>query len=90
MSPEQARGEALDARTDFFSLGSVMYGMVTGRHPFQGSTSAVIFANILHAAPISPVQFNSDISPELERIINKLLEKDREMRYQVAADCAPT
>jgi len=86
MSPEQARGEALDARTDLFSLGSVMYGMVTGRHPFQGSTSAVIFANILHAAPISPVQFNSDISPELERIINKLLEKDREMRYQVAAE----
>jgi len=54
MSPEQARGEALDARTDLFSLGSVMYGMVTGRHPFQGSTSAVIFGNILHAAPVSP------------------------------------
>ena len=86
MSPEQARGEALDARTDLFSLGSVMYGMVTGRHPFQGSTSAVIFANILHAAPVSPVQFNSDIPTELERIINKLLEKDREMRYQVAAE----
>ena len=86
MSPEQARGEALDARTDLFSLGSVMYGMVTGRHPFQGSTSAVIFANILHAAPASPVQFNSDIPAELERIINKLLEKDREMRYQVAAE----
>jgi serine/threonine protein kinase/Tol biopolymer transport system component len=86
MSPEQARGEALDARTDLFSLGSVMYGMVTGRHPFQGSTSAVIFANILHAAPVSPVHFNSDIPAELERIINKLLEKDREMRYQVAAE----
>jgi serine/threonine protein kinase len=86
MSPEQARGEALDARTDLFSLGSVMYGMVTGRHPFQGSTSAVIFANILHAAPVSPIQFNSDIPAELERIINKLLEKDREMRYQVAAE----
>jgi len=86
MSPEQARGEALDARTDLFSLGSVMYGMVTGRHPFQGSTSAVIFANILHAAPVSPVHFNSDIPLELERIINKLLEKDREMRYQVAAE----
>jgi serine/threonine protein kinase len=86
MSPEQARGEKLDARTDLFSLGSVMYGMVTGRHPFQGSTSAVIFANILHTAPVSPVQFNSSIPPELERIINKLLEKDREMRYQVAAE----
>ena len=86
MSPEQARGEALDARTDLFSLGSVMYGMVTGRHPFQGSTSAVIFANILHTAPVSPVQFNSDIPVELDRIINKLLEKDREMRYQVAAE----
>jgi serine/threonine protein kinase len=86
MSPEQARGETLDARTDLFSLGSVMYGMVTGRHPFQGSTSAVIFANILHAAPVSPVHFNSAIPAELERIINKLLEKDREMRYQVAAE----
>ncbi|HUL33851.1 MAG TPA: protein kinase [Candidatus Eisenbacteria bacterium] len=86
MSPEQARGETLDARTDLFSLGSVMYGMVTGRHPFQGSTSAVIFGNILHTAPISPIQFNSSIPPELERIINKLLEKDREMRYQVAAE----
>src|SRR5215469_3944627 len=86
MSPEQARGETLDARTDLFSLGSVMYGMVTGRHPFQGSTSAVIFANILHAAPVSPLQFNSSIPPEMERILNKLLEKDREMRYQVAAE----
>jgi serine/threonine protein kinase len=86
MSPEQARGESLDSRTDLFSLGSVMYGMVTGRHPFQGSTSAVIFGNILHTAPVSPVQFNSSIPPELERIINKLLEKDREMRYQVAAE----
>ena len=86
MSPEQARGETLDARTDLFSMGSVMYGMVTGRHPFQGTTSAVIFGNILHTAPISPLQFNSAIPPELERIINKLLEKDREMRYQVAAE----
>jgi len=86
MSPEQARGESLDARTDLFSLGTVLYGMVTGRHPFGGSTSAVILGNILHTPPVSPVQFNSDVSPELERIINKLLEKDREMRYQFAAE----
>ena len=86
MSPEQARGEALDARTDLFSLGTVLYGMVTGRHPFAGTTSAVILGNILHTAPVSPVEFNSDVSPELERIINKLLEKDRELRYQVAAE----
>src|SRR5260370_16186883 len=86
MSPEQARGEALDARTDLFSLGSVMYGMGTGRHPFPGSTSAGIFSHLLHAPPVSPLQFHSDISPELERIINKLLEKDREMRYQAAAE----
>jgi serine/threonine protein kinase len=86
MSPEQARGEALDARTDLFSLGTVLYGMVTGRHPFGGSTSAVILGNILHTAPVSPVEFNSEVSPELERIINKLLEKDREMRYQFAAE----
>jgi serine/threonine protein kinase len=86
MSPEQARGETLDARSDLFSLGSVLYQMVTGALPFPGSTSAVIFGNILHSAPVSPVELNSSVPPEFERILNKLLEKDRELRYQVAAE----
>jgi len=86
MSPEQARGEDLDARTDVFSLGSVLYQMVTGKLPFPGATTAVIFGNILHSPPVSPVQLNDSVPPELERILNKLLEKDKELRYQVAAE----
>ena len=86
MSPEQARGEILDSRSDLFSLGAALYQMVTGAHPFPGSTSAVIFGSILHSAPVSPVELNAGVPQELERILNKLLEKDRDLRYQVAAE----
>jgi eukaryotic-like serine/threonine-protein kinase len=86
MSPEQARGEELDARSDLFSLGAVLYQMVTEKHPFPGSTSAVIFDNILHNVPVAPVSLNPATPAELERILNKLLEKDRDFRYQVASE----
>src|SRR6266436_3922897 len=86
MSPEQARGEELDGRSDLFSLGAVLYQMITGKHPFPGSTSAVIFDNILNTAPVAPVSLNPAVPAELERILNKLLEKDRAMRYQDAAE----
>jgi serine/threonine protein kinase/Tol biopolymer transport system component len=86
MSPEQARGEELDTRTDLFSLGTVLFQMATGRLPFSGATSAVIFHAILELDPPSALQINSALPPKLQEIMEKALEKDRELRYQSAAD----